>query len=663
MSLEFRIGSQVGPSGVNLAFVDIPQINPDQNISLIDQSYKWGENVANIDAGVIGDYIGDDGLLPKMTVTDFVVTNVTTDVKPDMPAAPLYYSHVCRFYHYSYGDNPAKHIYITDQDNNILKGINYKVWARRMGADLFQVQVLTDFQSNEYVQYKVRYNRSDETGSTIMPSWLEMLNAQPLFTEGSPSVNVYEYALLGPDNNGLYQADVPTVPVLSDIKNSIGISFDLAPSFIEGDPVSTVSHTSDVTYTLKAIGTTTFTLSRSNTPTGGTTSDTYLQSLTGDVWGASASGIPTGSTLRFDGTRVDVDADNYLNTNDEAYFVASRPYYYLKPTKFKAIYMEKPGNVGPDDDWFVKVKAGAFTRRMDSAGEVVPSGQGTLYQYYISEYDENPWSLQFGKPYVEIPAEEPTILDSTTIKVKHTPLLIEPSGVFYHGGFPPSSYLNVHLNDVQLDEDEIVDWDVYNGVIQVARTLGLTDDVKVNYNYKEEYYEYQGFVGSGKLYPESGPFEWFPLDLNPTPMHNYGMYASGVTAHLFLGPSWNLDTEVFFDVAPMYHNYTGDPSGNLDFYLGSVSLAPHAKETDITITDTRSRGGGLKPTADLQEVEDVQPESEFYWDVGYFDGKAFPSNGVVVVQVPKALQDREDEVIEKVNRHLAYGEYCIIDFV
>ena len=428
-------------------------------------------------------------------------------------------------------------------------------------------------------------------------------------------------------------------------------------------PPSIVPHTADVTYTLKAAGPSSFTIKRSNTPTGISTSDVYLQSLTGGTWGPASVGFSIGSSAYFDGIRVDVEDDNYLNTNDEAFFVASRPYYYLKPVKFKAIYLEKPNNVTPDDDWYIKIKAGSFTRRMDDTGEVVPSGQGTLWQYYISEYDENPWSLKYGRPYVEIKSEEPTLLDPNTIKVKHTPLFIEPSDVFYNDGFAPSGYIHVHLNNEQLAEDDLVDWDIYNGTVQVAQTLGFTDDIKVTYNYQEDYYEYQGFFGSGKMFPDTGPFQWFPLDVNPTPMHNQGMYASGVTAHIFVGPSWNLTEEKFFDPTPCYHNYTGDPSGNLDFYLGSVSLAPHAKTTDVNIIDTRSRGGGLRDNLDMDLVKEVQPESEFYWDVGYFDGKAFPSNGVLVVKVPAALRDREAEVREKVNRHLAYGEYAVIDFV
>jgi len=111
MPLQFAIGNHVGPSGVNLALLNIPALDPERNISVIDRSYLWEENVANTDSGLMQGYVGDTGLMPKMTVTDFLVTNVVTPPRPDKPSAPLFYSHVCRFDHYSYGDNPTKHIY------------------------------------------------------------------------------------------------------------------------------------------------------------------------------------------------------------------------------------------------------------------------------------------------------------------------------------------------------------------------------------------------------------------------------------------------------------------------------------------------------------------------------------------------------------------------
>jgi hypothetical protein len=663
MSLKFIIDSPVRASGVNLAFVDIPPITPERNISLIDQSHRWEENVANIDEGVISSYVGEDGLMPRMTVTDFVVTNVVTDDRPDSALNPLYYSHICRFHHYSYGDNPAKHIYVTDQNNNILKDINYKVWARRISRNVFRIQVLTDFYSNEYTQYRVRYNRCSQDGENILPSWSENLNATPLFREGTPSINQFDFALTGPDPNGLYRVAVPPVPTLSRLFNSVGMSFEMAPTMVDGHPASRVLQTAKVEYTLKALGPSSFSISRNSTPIGQVTGDIYLQALTGSMWGPAEVGFPIGSGAEFDGVRVEVSPDRYLNTNDRAFFEADRPFYYLKPIKFKSIYLEKPSNVTPDDDWYIKIKAGSFTRRMDETGEVVPSGFGTLYQYYISEYDENPWSLDFGKPHIKIQAEEPTIVDRNTIRLKHVPLLVEPSGVFYNDGFPPSGYIHVHLNGVQLDENNIYDWDVNSGTVQLTKSVGLTDDIAVTYNYREDYYVYQGFVGSGKLFPETGPFEWYGLDLNPTPTHNHGMFASGVTAHIFVGPSWDLTNEIFFDHAPCYHNYTGEPSGSLDFYLGSVSLVQSSRASDVSVTDTRSRGGGLNPDADIDRIIGGQPESQFFWDVGFFDGQAFPSNGVLVIHLPKELQSREDEVREKVNKHLAYGEYAVIDFI
>ena len=662
MSLQFAVGNKVGPSGVNLSLLNIPALDAEQNISIIDKSYTWGENVANVDSGDIQGYVGDSGLLPKMTITDFLVTNIVTDAKPDLPSAPLYYSHTCRFNHYSYGDNPTKHIYITDDKENILKGVNYKVVVRRQTENIFQIEVLTDFVSNEYVQYRVKYNRTDATGTSVSPGWTEVLNAKQLFNPGSPSINLFDYALNGPDTNGLYQVDVPAVPTISSLVNSVGISFELSPTFIEGDPLNTSLYTQNVTYTLAATGTTTFTLSRSNTPQGVVTLDLYLQTATGNSWGAAPVNFDTGSTLEFNGIKMTVPSDRYLNTNDQAYIIASPAYYYLKPVAFRAIYLAKPKNVNGDDDWNIKIKAGSFTRRMDNAGAVVPSGQGTQYQYSVSEYDELPWSLTFGKPYIEIPQETATILDRDVIRLKNTPMLVDPSDVYANSGFPPSGFVSVWVNNEQLAEDEILDWDVNNAQIKIAKILTTTDDVVVDYAYKENFYNYPGFYGSGGIFPNTGSHEWFPLDLNPTPLHNHGMYASGVKAYVFLSPSWDLDEAVFFNELPCYHNYTGEPSGIYDFCLGSVSLGPHCKYTDVDVTDTRSRGGGLMDGLDYDAVKEIQPESQFYWDLGYFDGQAFPSNGVLVFKFSAAMQGREDEIREKINKHLAIGEYAIIDF-
>ena len=673
MSIRFRLGKYVNPSGFGLAMVDVPDIDPEKNISLIDKSYIWPENVANVDSAVIKTYVDQGGHMPQMTVTDFVVTNVTTTATNDVDVAPLYYRHVCRFHHYSYGENPTKHVYITDQNGNILKGINYLVRASRVSRNIYKIDVLTDFQTNEYVAYKVKYNRCLIDGSAIHPSWTEILNAEELFKAGSPLLYTYEYSLSGPDSNGLYTCIVPPVPVVSELVNSVGMSFENAPTSVIEDPTNTSAYVATVRYTLKASGTTTFTIQRNKNRATGASSTDYLTSATSDSWG-TATNFNIGTTITgIPGLTLIVNSDNYLKTNDETYFTAGRAYYYLKPVAYNAIYLKKPKNVTPEDDWYIKVRDGKFRRRMGTDGNLVPSGQGTLWEYGVPEYDTQMFDFTYGPPYKESINERTEVIGTQTVQLQHTPVYILPSDVLYdsdYPGFPPSSYITFSVNDERVSQNAILDWDVYNGKVKLAQILSQRDDVIATYNYKEEFYGYYGFTGSGGIYPTGTPLQFLELDLNPTPPHNYGMYASGSIAHIYLKPHLNVDTSTVCYNECLYHNFTGTPSGVLDFELGSISLGPSCRSDDITLTDVRTRGGGLNKRGikKLEDVMDVQPESEFFWDVGYFDGKAFPSNGVLVINIPNSVLKTnggdftEDEVRETIMKHMALGELPLINF-
>jgi hypothetical protein len=108
-----------------------------------------------------------------------------------------------------------------------------------------------------------------------------------------------------------------------------------------------------------------------------------------------------------------------------------------------------------------------------------------------------------------------------------------------------------------------------------------------------------------------------------------------------------------------------------DFKLGSLSVGPNSRVEDVEIIDVRQRGGGLSKLGieKIDDVIDVQPETQFFWDVGYFDGQAVPSNGVLVVRVPKSLLIsnggvfNEDEIKQKCQKHAALGEYIIVEYI
>jgi len=684
MSITFRVGRYIDPSGFGLAVVDIPELDPEKNISLMDYSHKWEENVASSDTSLIRSYVDNGGHMPAGTVTEFLLTNVTTTGTNDITEVPLFYKHSCRFYHFTYGENPGRQVYVTDQNENILKGINYIVNIERIAANVYKVDVLTDFHNDSYTQYKVKYNRCLIDGTQVYPGWVETLNAKPLITVGDPFSNSFEYALWGPDENGMYAAMVAPVPTLSSLVNSVGISFGNCPTIIKTDVTNNVSEYSPgviVRYTLKATGVSTFTVKR-NYDRYGNVSNTYLQSATTDNWGVSPVNFTIGTTITgLYGMSLNVHGDSYLKTGDEAYFTAKRSYFYLMPTAYRAIYLKKPEHVVGADDWYVRVKNGRFRRRMDANGAVVPSGYGIFFEYAVPEYDYQIWNTTWGPPYKESIYERVELLDKQTIQLQRTPVFIDSDAVLNNPddpGFPPSDYLAVFVNSDLVPPAGVLDWDIYNGTVKLAQFMTQRDDVVVTYSYEENYVDYTGFVGSGGIYPTEPPFPFFDLDLNPTPTHNYELWASGYLAHIFLKPHSVIDDgeggygqPTVTENNTLYHNFTGVPSGVYDFKLGIISVGPHCKITDLNVIDVRSRSGGLNKLGieDIDKVKLVQPEVEFYWDVGYFDGQAVPANGVLVVRIPKSVLDTnggpfgKDEVRQKVMKHMALGEYPILEFV
>lgn len=679
MSITFRVGRHIDPSGFGLAVVDIPELDAEKNISLIDYSHRWEENISSADSSITGTYVDNGGNLPRTTLSQFLVTNEVSVSRTDTTrVVPLFYRHKLRFYHFSYGQNPGKQIYITDADENILNDVSYIVRSERVSGNVYRVNIVTDLINNESIQYKVKYNRCLSDGSSIFPGWVETLNSQPLFSRGNPWAKEDQYDIIGPDDDGFYTAVVPPVPTLSQLTNSIGLSFENAPTIIATDVDNNVSSYEPgivVRYTLKASGTTTFTIKRSSDRFGAG-GEKYLQSATTDSWGTSPVNFTIGTTITgLYGMSLYIGNDRYLVANDEAYFTAKRSYYYVRPISYRSIYLKKPKYVTANDDWYISIRNGRFRRRMDASGVAVPSGVAGSkeYEYAIPEYNYQMWDLTWGPPYKNIISERAEILDKQTIQLQETPIFIDASSVLNNvdnPGFPPTGYLKVTVNDQVVPESNILDWDIYNGTVKLAQYLNQRDDVKVGYSYEENFYKYTGFMASGVL--GSG---FVPLDLNPTPSHNYGMYASGVLAHIFLKPYAILDdgisqpTAICNDV--IYHNNTGVADGVFDFNIGILSTGPHCKIDDLQITDVRTRGGGLSKLGikDVEKVVEVQPESEFFWDIGYFDGQAVPSNGVIVVKIPKTVLStnggkfEEDEVRKKCQKHAALGTYTIVEFI
>jgi hypothetical protein len=102
--------------------------------------------------------------------------------------------------------------------------------------------------------------------------------------------------------------------------------------------------------------------------------------------------------------------------------------------------------------------------------------------------------------------------------------------------------------------------------------------------------------------------------------------------------------------------------------LGSMKISTEYSKADITMLDTRVRGGGLKKDVSESEINSTDELSKHFWDISSFSGPTYYGNGITVIKIPKDVLEENGGLFTKrdvddiVNQHLAYGVKAIIDY-
>ena len=162
---------------------------------------------------------------------------------------------------------------------------------------------------------------------------------------------------------------------------------------------------------------------------------------------------------------------------------------------------------------------------------------------------------------------------------------------------------------------QLVDIDPRNGRVQTQVTLDPTDLVFGFYAYREMDFVYRS------------------LDVNP-----YSNPAvKECVIQFYYKPQATVDpTHVVYHEIRDIHNTlvsTNDPSPDTGVkqYFGSLVVGFAVGLDQITTADVRQPGGGLLP--DYQSL----PVADNFWDLGYLDGRPYPTVGAMVLQLPLSL--------------------------
>jgi hypothetical protein len=280
----------------------------------------------------------------------------------------------------------------------------------------------------------------------------------------------------------------------------------------------------------------------------------------------------------------------------------------------------------PNDPWFVRVRF-----------NLTPTPP---------EYGTQVWTPN--RPYILATWVPGTVLSNNTIQFERRP-------IYFSGGIYPDVLIydqNYNLKYALAGKtgngflypwrlNQFTDIDVNTGQVQIALQLDPTDIVFGFYSYQE----------SDVVFTE--------LDINPytnPSIRNrivtlYEKTNGEDLLHYLYYQILNEDGSVYA---------TNDPSTTTgtNHFFSTLLVGQATSVGNFTFTDIRQRGGGL-----AQAYQDL-PQGINFWDIGYWDGKPYPSGGAMIVYLPVTLQDTfsTDEISQIIGTVVPMGTIPVIRY-
>jgi hypothetical protein len=368
----------------------------------------------------------------------------------------------------------------------------------------------------------------------------------------------------------------------------------------------------------------------------------------------------------FNGTAMNIK----LTAQQEDTLYSKR--FSVKTSGEGRIFIERFEDMNRDEMWLPKINNGRMTRKNYI--------EDTFLDYYLPEYGAQPFYPN--QPYMYVVREQAEYVDGSTIKIGKTPMYVT------YDANGELTNLNVYIESDEAATPvttpiEVINWNMYTGEIKVNRKLSFTDNIYVDYYYNCQYLIYKGWA-------DVDASRFYTLDFNPMPGHVY-MDDNGVMKD----SSELMEKSVYFYLLPTYtSNGFGAPYGSIRhkvftretsesvainsilalpecqgagvIILGRIDAKRPAIPRMIEVTDSRRRGGGFKDMYSPAAIDNIHPEAAFIWDIGAWDGLPYPSNGVIEVTVPRYLLNdgkfTEKEILDIINKHIAFGVYVFIQY-
>lgn len=346
----------------------------------------------------------------------------------------------------------------------------------------------------------------------------------------------------------------------------------------------------------------------------------------------------------------------------------------------------KLGNMNLDIElekaWPLAVTSGSFVKDIYIGNNIYTDwkkdfvNQTVRCYYDTSNTMSSSWSRIFGPGHYDIIDENPILVSESSIKVRQAPILVweDPSNNQFAitGVIRPQFKIEI-LSEVSVFTDEnltedpcgipgyeewvevpfyqIKNYDCLSGIIEFSEKIVPNDYKKIRISYttkNSDNYLYQidgeeiplnPLLNSSSIIPNKPLYIYLkPIRVEKLAsiIFNFSNYET-VDDYIGFSPvGFTYDASLFDPTSNSY-----DPTA---LQIGSITYS--RKDSDITILDTRVRGGGVASDVTLEQSVLYSKDTMSYWDMYPANGLAYPRGGYVIVKLAKEVRDNFNSVTE-----------------
>ena len=688
---SIRTGNEVPCNAVNLAHYYSEPLSPIENIILGE-----GDILAlSQNDNVVAMYSDADCLLKNLATHSADIDGSIFEITDRFyENTPLYYRYILT-YNFSGGLGVKEGVYIGDSiqlkdiyGNNIPDSYKYIIYLSKNSneridkRDSYVVEIFTSFRIENNYKINCIYNAVLDDG-IIKANFKENINPQPFFerksdvfgTLNEPDSYYVQKSKTTPKSSNIYISSA-----MEDTRNPQHIKITLTITFGD-DTITTLNFPQTggyiPLYNVESIIDSEKDMFKddmqiiSKDVIASYYSDKNITSIAYEVFEEDGKCNtvdvyvdPDGKGRLYAKSTLKQDTIKYsklkkLHKSDNKILTT----YNIKIKDKQVIKLLPPREGNSLSSWYIRVQNGRHT---------INHGSST-YRYFIPEYYDQVFDSELGFPYKRVTGERPTVISSNTIRLKCTPIYSAQDG---------SDIVIVKKNtDGTTTKLEVVNWNSKDGTVTLNEFVEINEVINVDYYFEEDSFVYTGY------FDDKISNKYIGLDCNPNRQHFYTTMTNKNTSidtttfsllnkiiFVYMKPAIvDNGKEIISSKQVLFHTFAPLTSDVITrdklLLVGYAHIRANSSLYSLQITDTRTRGGGVLEEIRRELALLIEPEFEYYWDVGYWDGDPFNDSAVIVIRIDKRVLVKnggkftETEIEKAVHKHLAFGTLPIIEYV